>query len=125
MLSPACSSMRSAVRLLPRRTPAGGCIWCRHISMKTGGLKPKTVPSRYLGQPSPFTHPHLIKHGEVTPGVTQTEYELRRQKLALLIEAHTDSLGPSASSGNHVVIVLSHPIRYMTNDIPYPFHQNQ
>uniref|UniRef100_A0A668RV46 Uncharacterized protein n=1 Tax=Oreochromis aureus TaxID=47969 RepID=A0A668RV46_OREAU len=43
-----------------------GCIWClcRNISVKPGGLKPKTVPPRYLGQPSPFTHPHLIKHGE-------------------------------------------------------------
>ncbi|KAM4535234.1 xaa-Pro aminopeptidase 3 [Fundulus diaphanus] len=125
MWSPARSFLRSAVRLLPPRSRAAGCMWCRHISVKPGGLKPKTVPPRYLGQPSPFTHPHLIKHGEVTPGITQTEYELRRQKLALLIEAHADKLGPSASSGNHVVIVLSHPTRYMTNDIPYPFHQNQ
>uniref|UniRef100_A0A3B4Y8A9 X-prolyl aminopeptidase 3, mitochondrial n=1 Tax=Seriola lalandi dorsalis TaxID=1841481 RepID=A0A3B4Y8A9_SERLL len=102
-------------------------IWClcRNISVKPGGLKPKTVPPRYLGQPSPFTHPHLIKHGEVTPGLSQTEYELRRHRLASLIEAQADKLGPSASSGAHVVIVLSHPTRYMTNDIPYPFHQNQ
>uniref|UniRef100_A0A3B4V7G5 X-prolyl aminopeptidase 3, mitochondrial n=1 Tax=Seriola dumerili TaxID=41447 RepID=A0A3B4V7G5_SERDU len=102
-------------------------IWClcRNISVKPGGLKPKTVPQRYLGQPSPFTHPHLIKHGEVTPGLSQTEYELRRHRLASLIEAQADKLGPSASSSAHVVIVLSHPTRYMTNDIPYPFHQNQ
>lgn len=57
--------------------------------------------------------------------MTQTEYELRRHKLASLIEAQADRLGPSASSGKHVVVVLSHPTRYMTNDIPYPFHQNQ
>lgn len=93
--------------------------------MKFGGLKPKTVPHRYLGQPSPFTHPHLIKYGEVTPGLTQTEYELRRYRLASLIEAQADRLGPSVASGSHVVVVLSHPTRYMTNDIPYPFHQNQ
>lgn len=67
----------------------------------------------------------LCSSGEVTPGITQTEYELRRQKLASLIEAQADKLGPSTSSGTHVVIVLSHPTRYMTNDIPYPFHQNQ
>lgn len=121
--------------------------------MKPGGLKPKTVPPRYLGQPSPFTHPHLIKHGEyclqwtadlvkchffiyflrkacfssgeVTPGLSQTEYELRRHRLASLIEAQAERLGPSASSSTHVAIILSHPTRYMTNDIPYPFHQNQ
>uniref|UniRef100_A0A672Z7T5 Aminopeptidase P N-terminal domain-containing protein n=1 Tax=Sphaeramia orbicularis TaxID=375764 RepID=A0A672Z7T5_9TELE len=104
-----------------------GSVWCpcRNISVKPGGLKPKTVPPRYLGQPSPYSHPHLIKHGEVTPGLSQTEYELRRHRLASLIEAQADRLGPSASSGTHVVIVLSHPTRYMTNDIPYPFHQNQ
>lgn len=37
---------------------------CRKISLKRGGSKPKTVPPRYLGQPSPFSHPHLLKHGE-------------------------------------------------------------
>ncbi|XP_072225260.1 xaa-Pro aminopeptidase 3 [Leuresthes tenuis] len=127
MLPPASTLVRSAVKLLPRRSWSGGCILCpcRCISVKPGGLTPKTVPSRYLGQPSPFTHPHLIKHGEVTPGISQTEYELRRHKLASLIEAQADRLGPSASSSNHVVVVLSHPTRYMSNDIPYPFHQNQ
>ncbi|XP_071194761.1 xaa-Pro aminopeptidase 3-like isoform X4 [Salvelinus alpinus] len=63
--------------------------------------------------------------GEVTPGLTQTEFDLRRQRLASLIEVQADRLGPTASSNKHLVIVLSHPIRYMTNDIPYPFHQNQ
>lgn len=45
---------------------SAGCVWCpcRNISVKPGGWKPKKVPSRYLGQPSPFSHPHLIKHGE-------------------------------------------------------------
>ncbi|KAL0992942.1 hypothetical protein UPYG_G00101300 [Umbra pygmaea] len=102
-------------------------VWClyRNISVKTQGWKPKNIPPRYLGQLSPFTHPHLLKHGEVTPGLNQTEFDLRRHKLASLIEAQADRLGPSASSTKHVVIVLSHPIRYMTNDIPYPFHQNQ
>lgn len=61
----------------------------------------------------------------MTPGLSQTEYELRRHRLASLIEAQADRLGPSSSSSTHVVIVLSHPTRYMTNDIPYPFHQNQ
>lgn len=67
----------------------------------------------------------LCCSGEVTPGLSQMEYELRRYRLASLIEAQADRLGPSASSSTHVVVVLSHPTRYMTNDIPYPFHQNQ
>ncbi|CAL8266867.1 unnamed protein product [Gadus morhua 'NCC'] len=98
---------------------------CRNISVKPGGLKPQQYPPRYLGQPSPFTHPHLLKHGEVTPGLTQLEYELRRLKLASLVEAQAERLGQAAPSDSHVVVLLSHPTRYMTNDIPYPFHQNQ
>ncbi|KAM9434135.1 xaa-Pro aminopeptidase 3 [Clarias gariepinus] len=93
------------------------CV-CRHVWAKTGLWKTKTVPQRYLGQPSPYTHPHLIKHGEVTPGVTQMEYETRRQRLASLVESRV----PDSS---HILVLLSHPVRYMTNDIPYPFHQNQ
>lgn len=129
MLPSARAALRAAVRLPPRRYENGskGCVWCpcRNISVKPGSLRPKTVPPRYLGQPSPFTHPHLIKQGEVTPGLSQAEFELRRQRLASLIEAQADRLGPSGSSSTHVVIVLSHPTRYMSNDIPYPFHQNQ
>ncbi|XP_071028169.1 xaa-Pro aminopeptidase 3-like isoform X2 [Oncorhynchus clarkii lewisi] len=89
-----------------------GHLWCpcRNVSVKPEGWKPQ-VPPRYLG--------------EVTPGLTQTEFDLRRQRLASLIEVQADRLGPTASSNKHLVIVLSHPIRYMTNDIPYPFHQNQ
>ncbi|XP_056870467.1 xaa-Pro aminopeptidase 3 [Takifugu flavidus] len=131
MLPSTSNLLRSAVKLLlSQRTWSGGTPesvtnLCRSISLKQGGSKLKTVPPRYLGQPSPFTHPHLLKHGEVTPGLSQMEYELRRYKLASLIEAQADRLGPSASSHNHLVIILSHPTRYMTNDIPYPFHQNQ
>lgn len=130
MSRPSCgvsTLIRSAVRLRSRQNWVQGCVWCpcRPISVKTGGLKPKTVPSRYLGQPSPYTHPHLIKNGEVTPGLSQAEYELRRYRLASLIEAQAERMGPSTSSSHHVAIVLSHPTRYMTNDIPYTFHQNQ
>lgn len=71
--------------------------------------------------------------GEVTPGLTQTEYALRRQRLASLVEAQSERLRDASSpassipssSHTHVLVVLSHPTRYMTNDIPYPFHQNQ
>ncbi|CAF93380.1 unnamed protein product, partial [Tetraodon nigroviridis] len=37
----------------------------------------KRIPPRYLGQPSPFTHPHLLKPGEPEsfsgPHETRTE----------------------------------------------------
>ncbi|XP_074553251.1 xaa-Pro aminopeptidase 3 [Halichoeres trimaculatus] len=126
MLPSTSTWLRCAVRLRPRSW-SPGCVSCpcRLISVKPGGLKPKTVPPRYLGQPSPFTHPHLIKQGEVTPGLSKSEFELRRHQLASLVEAQADRLGRSASSSSHVLVILSHPTRYMTNDIPYHFHQNQ
>ncbi|KAK6311759.1 hypothetical protein J4Q44_G00174230 [Coregonus suidteri] len=128
MLFVGCRMKRSAIQLVSHsHFWSQGHLWCpcRNVSVKPGGWKPQKVPPRYLGQLSPFTHPHLIKNGEVTPGLTQTEFDLRRQRLASLIEVQADRLGPTASSNKHLVIVLSHPIRYMTNDIPYPFHQNQ
>ncbi|XP_017576113.1 xaa-Pro aminopeptidase 3 isoform X2 [Pygocentrus nattereri] len=129
MLQPPSRLLKAAVQFVSRTRLSSGAFRCpcRNVSVKTGGWKTKKVPQRYLGQPSPYTHPHLIKYGEVTPGLTQMEFELRRQRLASLIEAHAERLSGSsrAADSAHVVIVLSHPIRYMTNDIPYPFHQNQ
>uniref|UniRef100_A0AAY5F619 Aminopeptidase P N-terminal domain-containing protein n=1 Tax=Electrophorus electricus TaxID=8005 RepID=A0AAY5F619_ELEEL len=110
-----------------KTSPVASRCALRSVSLKTGEWKTKDVPQRYLGQPSPYTHPHLIKRGEVTPGVTQAEFELRRQRLASLIEGRArQQTGCShASDSFHIVIVLSHPVLYMTNDIPYPFHQNR
>lgn len=118
--------VRRVTRLLRGSPPpSGASCSCRSVSVRPGGLKPKAVPPRYLGQPSPFTHPHLLKPGEVTPGVTQSEFDLRRRRLASLIEVQAERLGPPVSTATHVVVVLSHPTRYMSNDIPYHFHQNQ
>ncbi|XP_067830766.1 xaa-Pro aminopeptidase 3 isoform X2 [Heptranchias perlo] len=97
-----------------------GCDICLHKRFSIMPSGQKNLPTRYLGQPSPFTHPHLLKTGEVTPGLTQMEYSLRRHKLMSLIHKEAETLGPS----DHAVILLSHPTYYMTNDIPFPFHQN-
>ncbi|CAH2313227.1 probable Xaa-Pro aminopeptidase 3 isoform X1 [Pelobates cultripes] len=90
----------------------------RKYSTKTELLQ---VPKRYLGQPSPFTHPHLLKAGEVTPGLTQKEYALRRYKLMSLIQTEFNALGGGT---DHAVLFFSNPTVYMTNDIPFPFHQH-
>ncbi|XP_075689640.1 xaa-Pro aminopeptidase 3 isoform X2 [Rhinoderma darwinii] len=79
------------------------------------------LPKRYLGQPSPFTHAHLLKPGEVTPGLTQTEYALRRHKLMSNIQKESQALGLET---DHAAVFLSSAIMYMSNDIPFPFHQN-
>ncbi|RKO87015.1 peptidase M24, structural domain-containing protein, partial [Blyttiomyces helicus] len=65
-----------------------------------------------LGQPSPEAHPHLLKAGEVTRGVSRSTYELRRLKLASML--------PEGG----VAFVAGYGLRYMTRGIFYPFHQN-
>ncbi|XP_030649383.1 xaa-Pro aminopeptidase 3 [Chanos chanos] len=124
MFQPHASLLRIAAKTVSRPKWSTGLVLCpcRSVFVKPGGWKPKKIPSRYLGQPSPYTHPHLIKEGEVTPGLTRAEFEMRRQRLASLVEAEADRL---SSPSPLLVIVLSHPVRYMSNDIPYPFHQNQ
>uniref|UniRef100_UPI00398F01DC xaa-Pro aminopeptidase 3 isoform X2 n=1 Tax=Pristiophorus japonicus TaxID=55135 RepID=UPI00398F01DC len=111
MLAKTVSSALSHLRIQ-------GCGIClrKRFSIVPSGQK--NLPTRYLGQPSPFTHPHLLKTGEVTPGLTQMEYALRRHKLLSLI--HKEAPEPC----DHAVVLLSHPTYYMTNDIPFPFHQN-
>ncbi|KAI9206845.1 peptidase M24, structural domain-containing protein [Polychytrium aggregatum] len=69
-------------------------------------------PLGLIAQPTPSTHPHLMKPGEVTPGISELEYELRRAKLM------------SECPDGSVVVVAGYGLRYMTNGIFYPFHQN-
>ncbi|XP_068096314.1 xaa-Pro aminopeptidase 3 [Hyperolius riggenbachi] len=97
------------------------CTFClsRWISTKSHPLL--SFPRRYLGQPSPFTHPHILKPGEVTPGLNQTEYALRRHKLMDLIRKESEMLSQFT---DHAVVILGNPTKYMTSDIPFPFHQH-
>lgn len=48
------------------------------------------------------------------------EYALRRHKLMALV--HKEAQGHSGT--DHTVVVLSNPTYYMSNDIPYTFHQD-
>ncbi|XP_045443411.1 xaa-Pro aminopeptidase 3 isoform X4 [Pipistrellus kuhlii] len=113
----------SATKLVPAVASARGLSGCTSWSRRRYTLQPipdRRVPNRYLGQPSPFTHPHLLRPGEVTPGLTQVEYALRRHKLMSLI--HKEAHGQSGTE--QTVVLLSNPTYYMSNDIPYTFHQD-
>ncbi|XP_029446310.1 xaa-Pro aminopeptidase 3 isoform X2 [Rhinatrema bivittatum] len=99
---------------------AFGCASCLQRRFSIHPTQNRKMPGRYLGQPSPVTHPHLLKPGEVTPGLTQVEYALRRHQLMSLIQKEAHDRGVT----EHTVILLSNPTFYMTNDIPYPFHQD-
>ncbi|XP_066113292.1 xaa-Pro aminopeptidase 3 isoform X5 [Saccopteryx bilineata] len=133
----------SATKLVPTIASArslSGCISCSRRRYSLQPIPERRIPNRYLGQPSPFTHPHLLRpdyarftdlivtalrgdsndKGEVTPGLSQMEYALRRHKLMSLI--HKEAQGQSET--DHTVVLLSNPTYYMSNDIPYTFHQD-
>ncbi|CAI5785958.1 xaa-Pro aminopeptidase 3 isoform X1 [Podarcis lilfordi] len=93
------------------------CKFCFFRNLSIQPVEQRKIPNRYLGQPSPFTHPHLLKPGEVTPGLSQVEYALRRHKLMAQIHKEVPGM-------DHTVILLSNPTYYMSNDIPYTFHQD-
>ncbi|KAI0276899.1 peptidase M24 [Russula aff. rugulosa BPL654] len=73
-------------------------------------LVPPTKPSTF-GQPTSKSHTHLVKQGEVTPGIPASEYERRRRQLV-------DGL----PDGSLVVCVAGH-VKYMSAAIFYKFRQ--
>ncbi|XP_041359633.1 xaa-Pro aminopeptidase 3-like isoform X2 [Gigantopelta aegis] len=76
---------------------------------------------RWFGQPTAATHPHLLKEGEVTLGISKTEYKSRRTKLFELAKENFKNV---SLVKNHILILPSATKLYMTNDIPYQFRQN-
>lgn len=84
------------------------------------------VSPSHIKLPSVLWHYRNANHqclsflGEVTPGLSQVEYALRRHKLMSLI--YKEVQGQSGT--DQTVVLLSNPTYYMSNDIPYTFHQD-
>ncbi|KAH7564464.1 hypothetical protein BM1_01511 [Bipolaris maydis] len=74
----------------------------------------KAVPAAQLrfGQPLHETHPHLLKAGEVTPGISALEYYQRRVALA-------KDLAP-----NSVAILAANELKFASGAVFYKFHQD-
>jgi len=73
-----------------------------------------SVPAAQLsfGQPLHETHPHLLKAGEVTPGISALEYYERRSKLAEHL--------PSGS----IAVFAASELKYASGAVFYKFHQD-
>ncbi|KAL1801750.1 hypothetical protein ACET3X_002092 [Alternaria dauci] len=65
-----------------------------------------------FGQPLHETHPHLLKAGEVTPGITALEYHHRRCALAR-------QLPP-----NSAAVFAANELKYASGAVFYKFHQD-
>ncbi|KAL9608310.1 MAG: hypothetical protein Q9167_006849 [Letrouitia subvulpina] len=64
-----------------------------------------------FGQPVHETHPHLLRPGELTPGLTALEYAQRRSKLA------------SKLPKNAVAVLAAADVKYRSGAVFYEFHQ--
>uniref|UniRef100_A0A336M323 CSON011162 protein n=1 Tax=Culicoides sonorensis TaxID=179676 RepID=A0A336M323_CULSO len=80
-------------------------------------IQPKTNEIKSYGQPTPDTHPHLLKPGEFTPGLTLAEFKSRRERFV-------DKLLSSSNTKKHCVVIPSAKKKYMSGKIPYVFRQN-
>lgn len=64
------------------------------------------LPESY-GQPIAETHPHIVKPGEIVPGITVNEFKHRREML--MDKIHRDSISLAKKIPNHIV---RNPIKY-------------
>ncbi|ODO07430.1 xaa-Pro aminopeptidase [Cryptococcus wingfieldii CBS 7118] len=107
---------RAVARSLLQRQPQNGGVHLRRalgIPARSYASSPLTNPKPpKFGQPHQSTHPHLVRPGELTPGVPGEEYERRRRKLM-------ESLGEDAK-----VVIMGGTVRLMSQSIFYRFRQS-
>ena len=65
-----------------------------------------------FGQPLHETHPHLLKSGELTPGINAVEYSQRRTRLASLLPR------------NGIAVLAAAELKYRSGAVFYEFHQD-
>ncbi|XP_054270929.1 xaa-Pro aminopeptidase 3-like [Macrosteles quadrilineatus] len=82
-----------------------------------GSVVENKPAKRLFGQPTPLTHPHLLKPGEVVPGLQKSEFIERRRKFI-------HNISKTNPKSNHIVIIPSATKVYMSEKIPYVFRQN-
>lgn len=118
------SSIKHSLRYNPNKL---GCQLLACFSTETT-LKSNLTQREYTrgayphacGQPTSMTHPHLIKRGEVLPGVSLQELKRRRSKLVESVTANAKNV----AGRQQIVVIPASSKVYMSDKIPYVFRQN-
>ena len=71
------------------------------------------VSSRKYGQPTEWTHPHILSKNEVNRGIQRSEFKQRREHLVEKLIKQ--------KSGDHLLIIPAAKKQYMVEKIPYFF----
>lgn len=85
----------SATRVVPAVASArsfSGCLSCSQRRYSLQPIPERRIPNRYLGQPSPFTHPHLLRP------VNDTSVSLSEGFLLLILHQTRVPAGKSAET---------------------------
>jgi len=69
------------------------------------------------GQPTEWTHPHIIQKNEVNKGIHKDEFKIRREKLI-------EKLLQLKNKGKHLLVLPAAKRKYMVDKIPYFYRQD-
>ncbi|XP_077302776.1 xaa-Pro aminopeptidase 3 [Arctopsyche grandis] len=83
--------------------------------------KENGIPTKIVGQPTSFSHPHLVSPGELVPGLPVSEFKSRRSEF---MKKLVNSIPKENRGKGHTVVVPSASKSYMSDHIPYIFRQN-
>lgn len=106
------------------RNYVSGCRICDQYSTSACNTELNTRELRnapVVGQPTARTHPHLLKEGEVVPGIQLKEFRQRRSNF---MESVVRQRFSSNQQKSHVVIIPAASKSYISDKIPYVFRQN-
>ncbi|XP_049885679.1 xaa-Pro aminopeptidase 3-like [Pectinophora gossypiella] len=77
------------------------------------------IPKGVMGQPTCYTHPHMVQEGYLTCGITQAEYVDRRDMLVTKLTQEIEN-----ENTNHLIVIPAAAKQFMSDKIPYTFRQN-
>lgn len=94
-------SLKSSTSNTNNQTPGHAAAKAHMPTIKKQIRRNKLSHHDSYGQPTYLTHSHLLKEGELTPGILPTEYSDRRHRLAENIQRYAISLDQNLK--NHIV----------------------
>lgn len=78
-----------------------------------------------FGQPTEWSHPHLIGKGEVNHGISRDEFKIRRDNLIeKLLESSSQERPHNLQDQRHLLIIPSAKRQFMVDKIPYNYRQD-
>ncbi|KAL8845409.1 MAG: hypothetical protein Q9176_000045 [Flavoplaca citrina] len=110
--------VRPLQRLLRSRPRTGGLVpiaataFSRAAPLQSPSYASVSAADLQFGQPVHETHPHLLKPGELTPGISALEYAQRRSKLASVLPK------------DGIAILAASHVKYRSGAVFYDFHQD-